>query len=320
MKRIVFAFVALFCVAAFVSCNKSGIYTPKDKLSKVWMERESSVIIDSVEQKNPPVEKFLYEGWEWDGKYLKSRTVYRANGDVRFSYNYEYNDKMKNRVVGITSSIPAERKNRIRFLYDDDSKLLKEIKYFTEYFPNSDLPYRWIEVGYDGNKVVSLKETINTQRAPHKSDMETSLLPYFVSEGMAESIAENEITSKIEYDSRINEYAIEWEKKNISHVKITTTVGGKTSEVNISYTYDKNKNPQYARVMGLIEDGDVNSLIFSHNNVASCTYESENMTYTEQCEYTYDKKVPVEKIIYRDQKTGMITSKITEKWTYEYAE
>ena len=320
MKKIVFAFAALFCVAAFVSCNKSGIYTPKDKLVKVWTESESSVIIDSVEHKNPPVEKYLYEDWVWDGKYLKSRTVYRSNGDVRFSYNYEYNDKMKNRVVGITSSIEAERKNRIRFLYDDDSKLLKEIKYFTEYFPDSDLPYRWIEVGYDGNKVVSLKETINTQRASHKSYMVTSLLPYFVSESMAESIAENEITSKIEYDQKINEYTIEWEKKNISHVKITTTVGGKTSEVNISYTYDKNKNPQYARVMGLVEDGGVNQLIFSHNNVVSCTYESENMTYTENCEYTYDKKVPVEKIVVRTEKTESYTRKVTEKWTYEYAE
>ncbi len=320
MKRIVFAFVALFCVAAFVSCNKSGIYTPKDKLAKVWTESESSVIIDSVEHKNPPVEKYLYEDWVWDGKYLKSRTVYRSNGDVRFSYNYEYNDKMKNRVVGITSSIEAERKNRIRFLYDDDSKLLKEIKYFTEYFPDSELPYRWIEVGYDGNKVVSLKETVNTQRASHKSYMETSLLPYFVSESMAESIAENEITSKIEYHQKIKEYTIEWEKKNISHVKITTTAGGKTSEVNISYTYDKNKNPQYARVMGLVEDNEVNQLIFSHNNVVSCTYESEDKTYTENCEYTYDKKVPVEKIVVRTEKTEAYTRKVTEKWTYEYAE
>lgn len=320
MKRIVFVFVALFCVAAFVSCNKSGIYTPKDKLAKVWKESESLVIIDSVEHQNPPQEKYLYEEWIWDGKYLKSRTVFRSTGDVRFSYNYEYNDKMKNRVVGITSSIEAERKNRIRFLYDDDSKLLKEIKYFTEYFPDSELPYRWIEVVYDGDKVVSLKETINTQRASHKSYMETSLLPYFVSESMAESIAENEITSKIEYDQKINEYTIEWEKKNISHVKIITTAGGKTSEVNISYTYDKNKNPQYARVMGLVEDNEVNQLIFSHNNVVSCTYESENMTYTENCEYTYDKKVPVEKIAVRTEKTDSYTRKVTEKWTYEYAE
>jgi len=315
MKRIAFVFAVLLCAMTFVSCSKSGVYSPKDKLSKVWFEKESLVIIDSVEHKNPAVEKYLREEWLWDGDFLTSRTVYRSNHDVWYNYKYEYNKK--DRIVGITT---PEKGTRIRFIYDDDTKLLKEIKYYTEVFPEAELPYRKLELGYDGKKLVSIKETINTQRYPRNAFHEISLLPYLVSEEMAASIEANMITEKVEYDITINEYAFEWEKKNISNVKITTTKGGNTTETTISYTYDDNRNPMMARVMGLVEDASVNQLICSKNNVVSCTYEDQNMTYTEECQYTYDKKSPVEKIVSREERRSMSTSKITEKWTYEYVD
>ena len=150
--------------------------------------------------------------------------------------------------------------------------------------------------------------------------METSLLPYLVSEEMAESIMANEMRPKVEYDIKTNVYEFVWEKKNISQVKITTTVGENVSVTNIFYTYDKNRNPQLARVMGLVEDGGVNSLICSHNNVIGCTYESPSLTYTENAEYVYDKKTPMEKVVTRVENTHFSVSKVTEKWTYEYEE
>ena len=317
MKKIAILSFALLSAIIFVSCNKSGVYNPKDHLSKVWYEKETVTTIDSVNHTSS-IPKYLYEEWMWDGKYLASRTVYRSNNEVRFNYVYEYNKK--NKIIGITSTIAAEKKTRIRFIYDDDSKMLREIKYFTEDFPDSELPYRWLVFTYDGSKLMSIKETINTHRFPRNSYEETSLLPYLVSQEMANSIEANEIMQKAEYDIKINEYAFEWEKKNISHIKITTTIGENTSEANLSYTYDKNKNLQYGRVMGFIEDNGVNSLICSHNNVVSCTYEDSNRTYTEECEYSYDKKVPVEKTVRRTEMMGNTISKVTEKWTYEYAE
>lgn len=320
MKKIAIVSFALMCAILLVSCNKSGVYKPKDQLAKVWCEKETVITIDSVDHPSS-TPKYLREDWIWNGKYLESRTVYRTNGDVWYNYNYEYNKKAGNRIIGITSNIAAERKTRIRFIYDDDSRKLKEIKYFTEAFSENSLPYRWLVLSYDGNKVVSIKETINTQRFPRNySCMEASLLPYLVSEEMAESIEANEIRSKAEYDIKVNDYVVEWEKKNISHVTITTTAGEKTTEANISYTYDKNHNPQLSRVMGLVEEGGVNCLVLSHNNVVSCTYESEGRTYTEDCEYSYDKKTPVEKVVKRTEKTEISVSSITEKWTYEYVE
>ncbi len=320
MKKIAIVSLVLLGAMLFVSCNKSGVYKPKDQLSKVWYEKEAVTTIDSVDHPSS-TPRYLREDWIWNGKYLESRTVYRTNGDLWYNYNYEYNKKEKNRIIGITSSIAAERKTRIRFIYDDDSKQLKEIKYFTEAFPENSLPHRWLVFEYDGNKVISIKETINTQKYPRNySYMETSLLPYLVSEEMAESIMENEMRSKVEYDIRTNEYEFVWEKKNITQVKIKTTAGEKTSEANIYYKYDKDKNPQLARVMGLVEDGGVNPLICSHNNVVECTYESETLSYTENAEYTYDKKVPLEKVVTRVENTHFSVSKITEKWSYEYVE
>ncbi len=318
MKKIAVVSFVLLSAILFVSCNKSGVYKPKDKLSKVWFEKESLVIIDSVEHKNPPIDKYLREEWIWDGKYLASRTVFRSNGDVWYNYNYEYNKKENNRIIGITSNIAAERKTRIRFMYDDDTRKLKEIKYFTEAFPENNLPYKWLVFEYDGNKVISIKETVNTQRYPRNySYMETSLLPYLVSEEMAESIEENEIRSKAEYDQRINDYVFEWEKKNISNVTMISTTG---DTIKISYTYDKNHNPQMARVMGLVEDNGLDALICSRNNVVSCTYESANLTYTEESEYTYDKKTPTGKVVKRTETRPTSVSKITETWAYEYEE
>ena len=317
MKRIVFVFAVLLCLTAFVSCTKSGVYKPKVELSEIWFESESVRVIDSVERRSK-IPKYLREDWMWDGKALNSRTVYTKDGDVKFNYIYEYNKK--GRIVGITSNIPAEKKTRIRFIYDDDSKMLREIKYFTEDFPDTELPYRWLVFSYDGNKLMSITETINTTRFPRNSYVETSLLSYLVSEEMAASIEESSIRSKIEYDITSNVYEFEWEKKNISHITITSTAGGNTTEENISYTYDKNKNPQLARLTGLVEDASVNALICSHNNVVSCTYEGPTKTYTEECEYTYDKKIPVEKVVKRTEKISTVVSTITEKWTYVYEE
>ena len=317
MKKIAIVSFVLLSAILLVSCNKSGVYKPKDQLAKVWYEKEAVTTIDSIDHPSS-TPKYLREDWIWDGKYLASRTVYRTNGDVWYNYNYEYNKKESNRIIGITSNIAAERKTRIRFMYDNDSKKLKEIKYFTEEFSENSLPYRWLVLDYDGNKVVSIKETINTSRFPRNfSCMETSLLPYFVSEEMAESIEASEIRPKAEYDIKVNDYVIEWEKNNISQVSMVSTTG---DTINISYTYDKNRNPQLARVMGLVEEGGVSCLIFSRNNVVSCTYEGPDKTYTEECEYTYDKKTPMEKVVRRTENTHFSVSRITEKWTYEYVE
>ncbi len=315
MKKIAIVSFVLLSAILLVSCNKSGVYKPKDQLAKVWYEKEAVTTIDSIDHPSS-IDKYLREEWTWEGKYLASRVVYRTNSDVWYSYKYEYNDNHK--IVGITSDIPSERKTRIRFIYDDDSKMLKEIKYFTEDFPENSLPYKKLEFTYDGKKIISVKETTNTNRYPRSyADAEISLLPYLVPEEMAEGIVANEIQPKVEYDVVVRDYTFEWDKKNISKVTIISTPG---DTVNISYTYDEKRNPQLARVMGYVEEGSFDCSVCSKNNIVSCTYEGPDKTYTEECEYTYDKKTPMEKVVRRTENTHFSVSKITEKWTYEYVE
>ncbi len=318
MRRIAFVLVALFLVTAFVSCNKSGVFRPKEKISSIWYESEEQTVFfrDSSIIKSA-IKKYQVESWEWDGKDLKSRIVYNRDGSEKYNYVYEYNKD--NRIIGITS--PLEKKSRIRFIYDD-KKMLKEIKYFTEAFSDNDLPYRKLEFAYEGKNVVSIKETINKQRYPRSYATAPSLLSYLVSESMAEEIEANTIRPKIEYDVVISDYAFEWDGHNVSRVSITTTAGGNSSVSNISYSYDEKKNPFVARVAGYVEDNGVSYAIASKNNVTKCSYTDDSgLTIAEECQYTYDKKkYPVAKMVERIKKGPLSATTTNETWTYEYLE
>lgn len=318
MRNIAFVLVALLCALAFTSCQKNGEYKPKNKISAIWFSSETVSIVNGVERPIK-VDKYQREEWVWEGKNLQSKTVFLPSKDVRSNYQYEYNKN--NKIVGITSNIPTERKNRIRFIYDDETRLLKEIKYFTEAFPDNSLPYKWLVFTYDGKKVATITETINTQRYPRNANADFSLLHCFVSDEMAESIESDEMMMpKIEYDVVENKYTFEWHKKDISSITINTKSGENSYESRISYTYDSDKNPQHGRVVDLIENDIINNLTYPKNNAVSCTYESPTKTYTEESQYTYDKKVPVEKIVTREEKTEYSTRKVTEIWTYEYVD
>lgn len=317
MKKIAFVFVALMCLLAFVSCNKSGEYRPKEKISAIWYEAEEQTMFyrDSSIVKSP-IKKYQTEAWEWDGKNLKSRIVYNRDNSEKYNYVYEYNKD--NRLIGITS--PLEKKARIRFIYND-KKMLKEVKYFTETFSENDLPYRKLEFAYDGRKVISIKETINKQKYPRSYVAAPSLLSCLVSEGMAEEIEANAVSPKIEYDVVVNDYAFEWDGHNVSEVKITTTTGGKSSVANISYTYDEKKSPFMARVAGYVEEDGVAYSIASKNNVVNCSYSDDSdLTITEESQYTYDGKYPVVKVVERVRKGALSTTTTNATYTYEYLE
>ena len=322
MKRIAFIFVVLFCLTAFVSCNKNGVFSPKEKISSVWYESEEQTMFfrDSSIVKSA-VKKYQTEAWEWDGKTLKTRIVYNRDASEKYNYVYEYNKD--NKIIGITS--PLEKKARIRFIYND-KKMLKEVKYFTEIFSENDLPYRKLEFAYDGRKVISIKETVNKQKYPRSYAVAPSLLSYLLSEDMVEEIEANTVRPKIEYDVVVYEYAFEWDGHNISNVAITTTTGGNSSAANISYTYDEKKNPFMARVTGYVEGNAIESnnafcAVASKNNVISCSYADDSeLTITEECEYSYDGKYPVAKMVERVRKGTLSTTTTKAKYTYEYLE
>lgn len=324
MKRIAFVFAVLFCVTAFVSCNKSGVFRPKEKISSVWYESEEQTMFyrDSSIIKSA-VKKYQTEAWEWDGKNLKSRIVYNRDNSEKYNYVYEYNKD--NRLIGITT--PLEKKARIRFIYND-KKILKEVKYFTETFSENDLPYRKLEFTYDGKKVTSIKETINKQRYPRSYAAAPSLLSCLVSEDMAEEIEVNAVRPKIERDVVVNDYVFEWDGHNVSKVTITTTAGENITVANISYTYDEKKNPFMARVSGYVEGNaielDSNNAfcaVASKNNVVSCSYADDSeLTITEECQYTYDGKYPVAKVVERVRKGTLSTTTTNATYTYEYLE
>ena len=183
-----------------------------------------------------------------------------------------------------------------------------------------------MEFSYNGNKISSIKETINTEKYNRYSPQPETLLASLVSEEMYESIEANAaVVAKIQYNQQINQYDIEWDGKDISKVSISQTAAGTTVNSTIEYTYDKNHNPQNSRLMGLIESDAVDYLVCSKHNVISCKYESPSMTYVEENEYTYDKKMPVEKLVKRTETNNLAPNihsevEVTEKWSFNYVE
>lgn len=320
MRRILYLSLALTLLLSISSCKKDGIYKPKENLSEVWYEDESTAIIVQGNDTNTfsgNTKKFLRESWEWNKKELVSRSDFQFNGQLQNKYVYEYKDK---RVVGIT--VPGEKKTNIRFVYDNDSKRLNEIRYFTEDFTDNDLPHRLVQLIYDGKTVIGLKEIINT--AKYNRLANCSVLSFLTSPTIRETIEAHQIMPKIEFTRVEKDYAFEWEGKNISKVIITSKTGGITTTETLEYTYDNKPNIRNNFAMGLIEGG-VDYQILSKNNITSCNYTGENLTFSETTEYAYDKKIASEKIVTRTETqtpfpTMTIKQTITEKWSYVYVE
>lgn len=306
--------MVLLPVVAMVSCQKSGIYQPKEKISGVWYENAkiTDVYTDvDTFKSETKIDKFQRESWTWEDKALKNRVVYTAAGSVRFDYKYEYKDK---KIVGITNAL--DKKIRIRFVYDDDTRMIKQVRYFTETFSDNELPYKTLNITYDGKKVSRIEEIVNNATFPRGSVCPT-LLSCLVSEGMADAIEQNAIESKVEYTTVTNVYDFEWDGHNIEKVTVSD---GKKTLATITYTYDKNVNPQRNRIVGIVEDGSVDYMVLSKNNVMTCNYEGEDMKTVEEAEYTYAGKVPETKTIRRTEKAKNHKTETTEVWTYEYVE
>ncbi len=316
MRRELVLLVVVLSLFAGVSCQKSGVYQPKEKLSAVWYEntKVTDVFTDvDTFKTETKIDKFQREAWTWEEKSLVNRIVYTAVGAVRYNYKYEYKD---NKIVGITSAL--DKKIRIRFVYDDDTRMIKQVRYFTETFSDNELPYKTLNITYDGKKLSSIEEIVNNAKFQLSANECPSLLSCLVSEGMYEAIEQNVVEPKVEYTTTVTVYDFEWDGKNIDKV----TVSNDKSEIiaNIVYAYDKNKNPQRNRFVGVVEEGSIDYMIFSKNNIVSCSYVSEDLLTSEESEYTYVGKVPETKIVKRVDMAKNYMSETIETFSYEYVE
>lgn len=287
MKRNLLIVAIAFLAVAFVSCQKDGVYKPKqriDKITRSWVKTEVYADVTGTNHKDETsADPWVCEAWTWGDKTVESRTftsmVPTLGGPTYPSYKVTYSYDDKNRITGAQYDT-----HKIEYTYNDDKKFSKITVYDGANLEST------VEINYDGKVVNSLKVT----KFYNAKKCETALamvLPRQIVDVICTD-SEDEIMAK---DARtvVEDITIEWDGKNI--VKMDT----KSSEdvtTTTTYEYDGKLNP-YA---GFYCGTGVSAEMYSKNNIIKTTTTRKevhgNTTITteteETVEYEYDGKSP----------------------------
>ncbi len=305
-KNLLIAAIALMAVA-FVSCQKDGVYKPKqriDKITRSWTKTEEYKDVTGITHTdNTSADSWVCEAWVWGDKTVESRTFTEfvptlAGPTYPFhKVTYSYDDK--NRITGA-----QDGDHKIEYTYNDDKKFSKITVYDGANLEST------VEINYDGKVVNSLKVTKFYPAKKCEAAL-AMVLPRQIVDVVC-SDTEEEIVAK---DARtvVTDITIEWDGKNIvkmdakSSDDVTTTT---------TYEYDGKLNP-YA---GFYCGTGVSAAMYSKNNIIKTTTTKKevlgNGTLTidteETVEYEYDGKVPsTVKTTTVEKRNGLLTGERT---------
>lgn len=270
MKKLSLLLTLFVLALSFISCQKTEPYNPKEKISKIYVDRGLG--------------KSLSEVWNWDGKQLKTIEYYIGMGDTQFNFyteefTYNTNDQLQ-KVEGAGGDAHTE------YIYNKFGRLYK-IKHF-DYDENT-VTYTF---EYDDNKlsemiIVSTKliEPDKSIAAPLKyvfpelSFMETS--------EMLSNIPATRDGIRLELD-------IDWRGNNIYRIEVESGI----YKEEYYFKYDDKLSPYY-NFLGLDFGGVSDNIFVNKNNIVEYTINSYlggfSYSDTKYISYTYDGKYPVSK-------------------------
>lgn len=270
MKKLSLLLTLATLVLSFASCQKTEPYNPKEKISKIYVDRGLG--------------KSLSEVWNWDGKQLKTIEYYIGNENTQFNFyteefTYNANDQLQ-KVEGAGGDAHTE------YIYNKFGRLYK-IKHF-DYDENT-VTYTF---EYDDNKlsemiIVSTKliEPDKSIAAPLKyvfpelSFMETS--------EMLSNIPATRDGIRLELD-------IDWRGNNIYRIEVESGI----YKEEYYFKYDDKLSPYY-NFLGLDFGGVSDNIFVNKNNIVEYTINSYlggfSYSDTKYISYTYDGKYPVSK-------------------------
>ena len=272
---------------AFVSCQKDGVYKPKqriDKITRSWVKTEVYADVTGTNHKDETsADPWVCEAWTWGDKTVESRTftsmLPTLGGPTYPSYKVTYSYDDKNRITGAQYDT-----HKIEYTYNDDKKFSKITVYDGANLEST------VEINYDGKVVNSLKVTdfYNTKKSVTALAM---VLPRQIVDVISYD-TEEEVVAK---DARtvVTDITLEWDGKNI--VKMDAKSSENTT-ITTTYEYDGKLNP-YA---GFYCGTEVSAAMYSKNNIIKTTTTRNdvygNTTVTtkteETVEYGYDGKSP----------------------------
>ncbi|MDR0368686.1 MAG: hypothetical protein LBH82_06050 [Bacteroidales bacterium] len=279
--------LSLILAFGFTSCNKEGVYKPKEKISKIHYEY-SYEIYQNGELVNQDSHKYLDQIWHWKGKKLTqiensedwpSNFIYKGNqlekiemGEM--TVNFTYKKSLLDKVEAI-----EDDKTIFSISIDarEDKKITRMICQYYYYYDD-----RYYPILHQKSNNAD-KQTLAS--ANRMESIMALVLPTGFSDILAKSAAKKGRKST-EIETRIIE--LTYDGNNIIEQKITDEDGYNSTYV---FTYDKYKNPHYKSFLGaaaLSEDG---SFIQSENNVLTLS-SKDDPEYTVKFEYTYENDFP----------------------------
>lgn len=267
MKKYFILTAVLMVFAVFItSCDKDGVYNPKQKISKIYHESDGS--------------KILHESWSWDGNLL-TKISYGNTQDYYDLFEYE-----KKQMVKMTSFEYGIAGDYTTFIYD------KSLLQKAEVYSDKELTES-MEFEHDGKKIIKVTITsyqdydYGTQKSVNHQKLLNHTLRLFVSQSIIDKMVQNTHKSS----SYVMTIEFTYDGNNVISEKLIE----EDFTYMTSYTYDDKDNPFYDALFG---GGDSHSSAMSQNNpltaIDSYSMEGEpvssKITYT----YVYDGTFPTE--------------------------
>lgn len=305
MKKITLLVAILAVGLFFVSCNKEGVYKPKNKIDRVYRSYSYKYEVNDYgyweTEDNYSSSKYVSQIWNWDGKLLKSISYYDSDGDLDYTENYEYDGKRLSFISWGGSG---------RYVLNYDKGKLSSIESF--YGNVKEASY---DITHDNGKITAIRVTSYDYDKSAVAPLPVNALSFFIPAANSESLVEtmkkiserNSTKDVYTYDIKL-----EWDGKNVSRVSYINGAYTETED----YTYDNKVNP-YCGLFD-IEDFGLNQILSKNNITRRVTRDSDNEYDEQEYTYTYDGKVPSMKSYSYSRTYDDYRYSYTYNYYYEY--
>ncbi len=265
MKKTTTLFMTLLLATAITSCNKDGVYNPKEKIDKIYVDAGSG--------------KHLSEDWTWDNKQLKTINYYESDGTIDHSETFTYND---NRLSQVDNHEDGET---VKYTYD--KRRLQQADFY-----NNNVLYMTCFFEYADNKLADIKVTTTIAEKGLNTKGVANPLNYVLPKQSLESI-ENVMKENPTRGSVSFEIDFAWDGNNVSEIGIELD----GYNVLYAFEYDDKLNP-FRNFL----NSDLEETLYGHgvykskNNIVSYTLIEAAMGYSfsesHYISYTYDGRFP----------------------------
>lgn len=300
VKLLVIA-VALVFVAA--SCQKEGIYKPKQKIDRIYYSSKYVTEVydyytDTWDRNVETTGKYVQEVWKWDGNLLKGIEFYNESGYLNYTENYAYDGKRLNKI----------------YWADDEYCLVEyegnKISYIREYVEGEE--YMVYEFKHDGKKISEFTMTYNDVDYKNSHSLAT-IFRLFIPNMDSKSVDKimNKIAQASARKSMEYTFVLDWMGDNVHH--LTCDMGADRSSV--EYSYDQKINPYF----GLFDASEYEPVMYlSKNNVVHYTQFADDEIDEVDYNFTYTGNYPETKSYTYKYNSDDYRTSTTYTLTYEY--